>query len=191
MYRHVAHRIRTREGRPVVHENGFIQYPITPNAEIRLHVWPDTPLIRQSTSSPIHDHRFGFTSTVLFGTLDQMEYHPIRRERGAYAMARVRHGRLTVLPEEPGAYYTVELSNHLIVRVGESYEFAAKRFHESRPRGLTVTVMEKLHVVPGHEARVLCHRDEPPDNTFDRHAANPVDRLWDILDQVVDTGVLR
>jgi len=181
----VATRITTRQGRPVVHENGFIQYPLTPDGSLRLHVWPDVPITKQASSSPIHDHRFGFVSTILLGTLDHIVYIPYRSPRGPYQLANVVRGRL-VIPDEH--YYSVRVDEHLIVRTGEVYGFLPKRFHDSRGRGLTVTLMEKTKTIHDHTVRVLTHREEPPDNAFRRD--RDLDQLWTILDRVVEAGAL-
>lgn len=182
----VGKRIILRQGRPIVHENGFLQYPLTPTGSIRLHVWPDRSLTKQATSSPIHDHRFGFTSTVLHGTLDHIVYRPYRAD-GPYLIANVVHGKL-VIPTEH--FVSVRVQAHEIIRTGKTYEFKPAQFHDSRGRGLTVTIMEKTVSLETHTVRVICHREEPPDNTFSRVDANDLNRLWEILDDVVQTGCL-
>jgi hypothetical protein len=96
----------------------------------------------------------------------------------------VVHGRL-VIPDEH--YYSVRVDEHVIVHTGEIYGFTPKRFHDSRGRGLTATLMEKTKTLPDHTVRVLTHRHEPPDNDFQRDRYT--DQLWDILDRVVATGV--
>jgi hypothetical protein len=54
--------LKERGVRPRVHGNGFIQVDLT--ADTRLHVWGDKRIPRQNVYTPIHDHVFGFESTI-------------------------------------------------------------------------------------------------------------------------------
>lgn len=58
--------------KPYVHGNGFIQLN-TPRGN-RYHFWGHPGIPRQSVSTPIHDHVWGFRSTVLCGRLVNIRY---------------------------------------------------------------------------------------------------------------------
>lgn len=181
-----ASQARDRRAKPTVHENGFIQLKLTPHS--RLHVWPDGPIVRQRTSSPLHDHRFAFESTVITGHLIHVTYDLIEcpRESAVY--------QVHVAPV-PGGLHPLEVFGYAIktgqyeMEEGSTYWFKERRFHETKAIGLTATVIQKTDesdLMP----RVLCPVNEPPDNEFDRVFANPEDLLWAYIDRALGAAGL-
>lgn len=185
---------RDRMGTPRVHENGFIQldldsnYKWTPNlkghsSEARLHVWPDGPLKHQATASPIHDHRFGFNSTVLKGVLHNICYEFVLSQGafGSHQVHIVKDGKLwaTGLYGRPRELY------HQVVSAGGYYHTLPSELHESRAEGLTATIMVKTENWPHYPPRVICLAEQEPDNNFSREGDNPVELLWEYIDRAL------
>jgi hypothetical protein len=158
------------------HENGFFQLPLydPQNARrpIRLHCWPDGPIARQSTSSPVHDHRFSFYSQILLGTLDHIEYRYDDRIRFEPPYRRYRVDLAGLVPEECG---TLEVTVHFVLKAPSVYYFGARVFHETRPRGLTLTAMRKLDELGGPPSVIAPLEEKPA--AFDRTSNDPV-LIW-------------
>lgn len=174
----VAARQAGRE--PIVHENGFIQLQL--DAVLRLHVWPDGPIVKQRTDSPIHDHRFDISSMVLKGRLVHTEYELVDRgEDGPYHVHRVEQGRLV----PSSRYVSAHVRDKFELTAGSVYSFAALRFHTSEGVDLTATLMRKTGQSEDVPARVLCPRGQVPDNDFNRRTANDPYVLWRYIERAV------
>jgi hypothetical protein len=177
-------KVAARSGAPVVHENGFIQLPLSDR--IRLHVWPDGPIVKQATDSPIHDHRFAFESYVLRGMLTHIEYEWWQDQ------TKPTHRLHVVKPPKPGLTPTDEtgfLKIHSQYRLGadSAYTFGARRFHQSIGHGLTATVMVKTKNYPEYDPRVLCPIGQVPDNDFNRATSNDPALLWGYIERAVQS----
>lgn len=171
---------REQSAVPVVHENGFIQLPLGPLA--RLHVWPDGPVVRQKTRSPIHDHRFALESIVLAGQLTHVEYEWWQdKTKPTHQVFEVEDGRLVGKPETG----FLKVRGVFIMPAGAVYTFNSRHFHESMADGLTATIMRKTKNYPEYVPRVLCPLGQDPDNDFKRDAANPPERLWEYIDRAL------
>ena len=174
--------------RPRVHGNGFIQLDITPN--IRLHVWGDPRIPKQATETPIHDHTFGFTSYVLVGALENIVYQtrpssvPNNAPAGVHVphRATVRVGEDTVLSPIGGPCEMYVFVRH-VTAAGKSYHMLPYEIHQSRPMGVTVSVIVKdgpSLAQGGPSPTVFVPQGVTPDNEFNRYAAEP-ELLWDII----------
>jgi hypothetical protein len=169
-----------RDGRPITHENGFIQLRIDINR--RLHVWPDEPIARQDPPMPIHDHRFDFESEVIVGRLEHIVYRtvaPNANHPASHLISTVK-GDEYVFHDKVCAL--VELST--TIHKGEMYHFNARTLHESKARGLTATIMTKTAV---HEIipRVLVPIGATHLKVLDRENANSQFVLWRIIDRAL------
>lgn len=173
--------------RPRVHGNGFVQLDITP--EVRLHIWGDERIPRQKVETPIHDHRFGFTSYLLRGALRNVVYRVESNPDGAYeahcAIARV--GQDTVLVGT-GWLCDVTVESADVTQAGESYSMERGQIHESQPLGLSVSLIVKdgpsLNQ-GGSSPLVYVKRGVEPDNEFNRYDADP-ELLWTIIADALD-----
>jgi len=65
-------KVRADGGRPRVHGNGFVQLDLTERS--RLHIWGDPRIPKQKVATPIHDHVFGFESTIIVGRVISLTY---------------------------------------------------------------------------------------------------------------------
>lgn len=172
-----------------VHGNGFIQIDIAPH--LRLHIWEEA-IPCQATNTPIHDHRFGFESLILTGTLVNVSYEAIPESRGEHVSYGrlhrlynpvVRNGEDTVLvPAEDEEVWMLRqtVDYH---PAGSEYSFEAFDFHETRYQGLTATLLRKIIEYPRHVPRVACLSHLKPDNDFDRYKADR-DLMWAIVNEV-------
>lgn len=178
--RHVA--------RPRVHGNGFIQLDLTRRR--RLHVWGDPRIPRQSIPSTIHDHTFSFTSVVFGGQLVHRCIDLIEDPNGAYEMyqAVCNHGEDTRLVKSSSRFNATVTAEHLL-RIGETYQFEARRFHETIAPWLCVTVIDKdgpTLAQGGPNPNVLVPTGWQPDNTFDRYQV-AAEHLWKIIHDALST----
>lgn len=190
MKQYIRAAVVARSARPVVHENGFIQLPLDPVT--RLHVWPDGPVQRQKTNSPIHDHRFAFESYVLKGMLEHVEYEwwqdtvqPTHRlfqvVQRVDAEGRMGWGVLTAT-DETGF---LKVHGRVKLPAGGAYTFGSRRFHASIGDGLTATVMIKRKNYPEYTPRVLAPLGQMPDNDFNREEANDPELLWGYIERAI------
>ena len=177
--------LRESGNQPRVHGNGFLQLDL-PDGR-RLHVWDDM-LPRQKVSSSIHDHAFGFKSTILCGNLTNVIYtlmpHPCgdydvltpQRREGTEDTKLAPTGERVVLREVYRYTYKKDWTYHMIPLV----------FHDTLYKGLTATIIEKT-VRMDVEPRILIPHGESPDNEFDRTEFDP-DDLWPFVKLAVTFG---
>lgn len=176
--------INALEGDPRgrVHGNGFMQVDVAEG--VRLHIWGDPRIPAQETRTPIHDHRFGFTSYTVMGRMVNIDYKT--RLGGGLRVyeAYAREGEDTELHATDEQRY-IAGSNVTICMPGDHYEIEPKQFHETFVSGLTVTLMYKNDVWPGHRPRVLCPLTYEPDNDFNRNDDKHRTACSPIIDEVL------
>lgn len=163
-----------------VHGNGFVQVDLAPKT--RLHVWhPYLP--RQKVPTPIHDHRFGFTSEVLVGELLNVEYRvKIGYEFNVHE-PQTRDREDTVLVPT-GDTVSLEIMLLDLVRMGGSYEMQPGAFHETFVHSRTATVMTKTSETTARP-RVLVPRGLRPDNEWNRYEVIDEKMVRDIITDVL------
>jgi hypothetical protein len=173
--------------RPRIHGNGFLQLDLSDTA--RLHVWGDPRIPRQCTPTPIHDHMFAFSSLIMRGIMTDIRYTPCvsEEEDGTHwaYKARVREGEDTILvpANTTKPYYMTPISRQTYTP-GQSYTMAVGEFHESRPNGLTVTVILKQGKTlsqGGASPTVMVPKGMEPDNRFNRYLMLSEDEMWKII----------
>jgi hypothetical protein len=170
---------RERGARPRVHQNGFLQLDLEPDQSRRLHIFDDA-LPRQSVRSSLHDHTFDMASTVVRGAIWN-EHWDILPDR--YQWNGEVYEPMGGVLVGTGQLVKAQLRGCSIVSAGQSYRFPAFEFHDSKHRGLTVTVMEKVRE-HGGRPRVLVPRGMLPDNDFHREAFDP-EPLWELIEAAV------
>jgi hypothetical protein len=166
-----------------LHGLGFIQIKLEGNQ--RLHVWhPDLPRRACFEHSPIHNHRFSFTSTVLVGVQVNRLHYVAPTDVEAFATHDIvshdgprspKGGResyvsgLAMVNQMPDQSYPAGLTYHM--RAGE--------YHETPNSGIVVTLMKKLEEDTGFHACSLIERGHTFDQDFDRFQLPP-STLWAI-----------
>jgi hypothetical protein len=176
--------------RPRVHPNGFLQLDLPD--QHRLHIWPDAlELPRPAVDMPIHDHTFSFASTILTGSLTNIVHEPVLDDEGGYHMYEilpfVATGRHTPFERTDANRYRFDVTETETNTPGQKYDFAAFRFHESVPHGLTATVICIGAFDRTRRARVGCPIDQVPDGSFRRDCLED-EVLWSIIGQL-DTEI--
>lgn len=198
-------KLRDDGARPRVHGNGFIQIDMTERS--RLHIWGDPRLPRQKVATPIHDHTFGFTSTIIVGRLVNITYRFMRVPWGEYQIytPTIREGEDTVL-DPTGDFGSITSSRTELVTWGriedvvvnkwlttqsnplkKQYSIKPHDFHETFAPEPTATIIIKddLTLAQGGEPpRVLVLRGREPDNEFNRYDADE-DLLWKITEDTL------
>ena len=184
-------KVRADGGRPRVHGNGFIQLDLTERS--RLHIWGDPRIPRQKVATMIHDHVFGFTSTIIVGRLINVVYAVELRPHGDYQVyvPEVREGEDTVLNPTPRHVIAEPVHVDMINRNSGSrkYGILPFEFHESfAPDGPAATIIVKDAPTQAQGAkekpRVLVPVDQVPDNEFNRYDADEGE-LWHIIEQTL------
>lgn len=184
--------VRETGSEPRVHGNGFIQLDLTERS--RLHIWGDPRISRQKVTTPIHDHVFGFVSTIIVGRLVNVVYTVEPREHGDFRVyvPEMREGHDTIL--KPTSMEVIAEPIHVDMvnwnSGGNSYGILAGDFHETfAPDGPAATVITKDDdtQAQGNTAlpRVLVPVDRAPDNDFNRHHAMPQSLLWSIIEETL------
>jgi hypothetical protein len=122
---------------------GFIQLKLSDST--RIHFW--SPEIKRVEREEIHDHRYNFKSTVLYGTLhfDLFEMTLMQRD-GVWTHELYQ---TDCSPEQEGnlepKVYPVTLTkrgSYDLVR-GSSYWFSSEQFHTTEGTELAVTYLER------------------------------------------------
>ena len=184
--------VRARGSKPRVHGNGFIQLDLTERS--RLHIWGDHRIPKQKVPTPIHDHVFGFESTVIVGRVINVVYAVEAREHGDYRVyvPKIRVHEDTIL--EPTSMQVVADPIHVDMTDWQSssrkYGIIPGEFHETvAPDGPAATIIIKDDdtQAQGNDKvlpRVLCPITQEPDNEFNRYDADE-DLLWRIIEQTL------
>lgn len=160
---------------PFLHPNGFIQIYLNETGSKRLHIWPDEPMPKQLTDSPIHNHTFAFRSKVILGVIENQSYDFFVNDTNP----QVRIYTTSAIDQINTILVPTDLVGNMILRKTEliekgfEYEFPAKAFHQSKWYGLTATIMEKTSMSTGSAAAVVCPIDQVPDNDFRRERVDP------------------
>ncbi len=157
---------------PRVHGNGFIQLDIKPG--VRLHIWGHPAIPRQETYTGIHDHTFGFSSTVLRGRVFQIPYHnlndKVSPEYHVYKPTP-RDGEDTELMNT-GDMIRLLPGLIQIVNAGQYYMMRPRQIHETVADMPAATLMTKLGDRAEGAARVFVPSHAKPDNEFNRNNRN-------------------
>ncbi len=184
--------VRATGSVPRVHGNGFIQLDLTPRT--RLHIWGDPRIPKQKVPTPIHDHVFGFESTVLVGRVINVVYIVNAHEHGDYRIytPEIREREDTIL--KPTEIRVVVDPIHVDTIDWQTssckYGILLRQFHETiAPSGPAATIIIKNDMTQAQGnvkmlPRVLCPVTQEPDNEFNRYAAD-VDMLWRIIEQTL------
>lgn len=179
---------------PRVHGNGFIQLDLT--SRVRLHFWGHPDIPRQTVETPIHDHVFGFESTILLGRLTNISYMAVpcssRNASHDVHQAQVRHGEDTILTPT-GRYVMLAVNSARCYLPRQCYHMVPGAIHESVPSGPSASVIRKggptLAQGSSQKPSVFVPHGLEPDNHFDRYAATETE-LWRIIDAIM-MGVTR
>ncbi len=182
-----------RTGRKVsLHGLGFLQVELTDH--LRIHVWhPDLPRRRCFEHSSIHNHRFGFESTVLVGeivnrivaprqsrALDQEASYHLYSHEGP----RGPHGNRGWLQGPRGPWQFIYVSATVYLP-GQKYSMIPYVYHrtEITRHGRAATLMFKTeeHELPASSS---CLVGVEPDETFDRFQMAD-DDMWAVVRDVL------
>lgn len=172
--------------RITLHGLGFIQVLLP--ASQRLHIWhPDLPRRACFKDSSIHNHRFGFVSHVLVGSLRNVDYHAAPAADGSH-MAYTHEGPRTPnggRPWTPAERVVLDAIVDWVYHAGEDYRMRAYDYHhtEALGDGKAATLMIKKQV--GMEpSRSICRIGTEPDSDFDRFQLSPA-QLWTFVFEVL------
>lgn len=175
---------------PRVHGNGFLQLDLSDSA--RLHIWGHAAIPRQTTPTPIHDHRFAFSSLILKGSMTNCLYEAIYRPRGVEdnaikpthlehtAMVRDRQDTILVSTDR---YFALDAKQATTYLPGDSYSMKVGEVHESITSQPTITIILKHGpslTQGGSSPSVFVPLDTEPDNTFHRYSMDH-ELLWAII----------
>jgi hypothetical protein len=155
---------------PRVHPNGFIQLDLDDTGNKRLHIWRND-LPRQKVYTPVHNHRFDFSSITVAGALTNMTFE--LGDPSCGPLHRLWEVRRDPASEETKLMPTSNIIGLIAVEVslvtpGNGYDFSAGDFHETGFVHNTVTMIEKTDPVPGIASAVLVPEGIEPDNSFTR-----------------------
>lgn len=161
-----------------LHGNGFIQIDTGPRQRLHVFGHPDAP--RQKVPTPIHDHKFAFTSKIYSGLLINTVWHfDTRLEHTHYicgyepSSVGGEDTRLIETDERGGLH----LASMRAYGPGKEYDHPEGVLHETFANEPTITVMQKRFVDETHKPRVLCRIGLEPDNYFTRYDLDD-DELW-------------
>jgi hypothetical protein len=170
---------------PRVHGNGFIQIDLP--GDRRAHFWGHHAIPRQSSATPIHDHRFDFSSRVLRGSIVNVTYYETWGEGRDFEIYTpvFRQGEDTKL-EPTGRQIRVEpvrVQMFTPEMTANSYFSVAGVFHETMVNEPTATLITKgqtYQITP----RVLVPLGKQPDNEFTRYDVSESD-IWAIVEDIL------
>lgn len=170
-----------------LHGLGFMQIQLP--ASKRLHIWhPDLPRRSCFEHSSIHDHRFDFMSTVLIGSMRNIEYGDIPADDGEYVLylhegARSANGGRPWTPD--GRSNMVSLNDD-VIHAGGGYRQQAYKYHRTEPQGdgKVATLMFKTWEGSSVGAHSTCRFGIEPDTDFDRYQWSS-SKLWEVVSDVL------
>lgn len=163
---------------------GFIQIKLTP--EYRIHLYSNA--VRQTTEpEDVHDHRYGFTSTVMQGSITNDLFHVTSDVNGEFNLSEV-----TCKPGAAGegrALFDCSLSHVASFTLGTGcrYTLAANAFHRVSAADGTITFLHREP--PSKEvARVARRKTQELVCPFSANTFSE-DELWAIYERSVSKDV--
>jgi hypothetical protein len=131
------------------HPLGFISCTllVQGSRKARLHYWPSKVARPQDSECQIHDHIFDFSSWVLSGAVENVEYE-INDEGEPYSFYTTEYrGETSILTKTPRTAQLV-ISNISAYSAGSKYLVESGRLHETRRIGsesaLTVLITDDV-----------------------------------------------
>lgn len=152
------------------HGTGMLQaYLQGEFADVRVHVWhPRLVLPGMVTSGAMHNHRFGFKSTVLAGSIAHSFLRTRESAAGAhqlFSIANASKGRDCDLL--PGARVTLTMEPDEVFGENRSYYIGKWAFHWARPHhGLAVTWVQIADKEMDKTASLVCPYGTTPVHAF-------------------------
>lgn len=141
--------------------------------ELRVHIWhPSLVKAGIEESGLCHDHRFEMRSSIIVGTIIQTEFRLEPDPDGYWETYRVLHAREAMA--RGGSFHHDPVPTGERFRrypltfnfdAGLGYVFDKFAFHETRAKGVTVTLMEKS-AQEEVNARILAPHDKPIVHAF-------------------------
>ncbi len=153
---------------PRLHQGGFIQVDIS---DFRcINIWDESLPEAQTINTPIHDHVDDFTSRVIAGTLIHIAYDfapdQVHGASQLWGVQPWQDGEDTILKPLPGMRGNLAEFETLELPAGNSYQFRAGWFHETKFKGFTATVMTKTRKNVTAAARIAVPVGDGVDNDF-------------------------
>lgn len=185
----IEYAVKRRVGVPTTHPNGFVILPV--GETLRLHVWPDVEIAKQTPRIPIHDHSCDFESRVYVGRLVNVTYET-RPHSGAptdvepHVVYMAHHSPSFLTPTENVVIPRALLRERVLT--GSEYAVRVRVMHETIAEGLTLSLYRKTgryEILP----RVLVPMSAGTPADFNPETANSIDLLWDIIDRAVGRAV--
>lgn len=180
--------LRTVGENPRIHGNGFIQIDLK-DSKSRVHVFGHPEVPRQRTPTPVHDHRWGFMSTILSGCLVNVNwtFHTDDRDEHThfvcgYEPSQVGGEDTALIPSDVTGYLR-QLRPASAMTAGYGYTIEQGALHETFANEPTITLMSKKPIIPDYATspRVLCRIGLEPDNHFTRYDCTE-DDIWRMVE---------
>lgn len=153
---------------------GFVQVKLDDRRRVHFY-HPDVPAFVEEP----HDHRYGFVSRVLRGSLVNRVFRLVPGDSHEVSYESCRQGG----PETPPGFRSgLEQVGEFAVHEGSGYHVHPEAFHTVHPETPTVTFLERE--LPSKEfARVVRPAGAPAVCPFSRPM--PEDEVWRIVDDCV------
>ncbi len=170
-----------------LHANGFIVVDL--NRKRRLHIW-DTRLPTQASNTTIHDHRYSFKSTVLIGSLLQVEYDVDLNPQGEFDIyvpeVSQEGDAVNLVLQDNMNRCTPVMGKTFAIPAGRTYSMAAMDFHQILFDDFGVSIIEKGLTLKQHRPRILCPVGLLPDNEFNGRSFGSDTRVRTVFDEAVE-----
>lgn len=163
-----------------LHGLGFIQLVLPGNQ--RLHVWhPDLPRRKCFEHSPVHNHRFGFTSRVLKGVQKNQRVDLEFARDGSHILISHNGPRSEKGGREsyPVAECNVHYRKVETYYPGDEYVMPMYEYHHTPNNGVVITLMQKQEEGIIHANSVI-REGIDFDYDFDRFQLPP-ERLYQFV----------
>lgn len=160
---------------------GFIQIKL--GLSTRVHLYTDK--VKQTTEpEEVHDHRYGFTSDVLMGSLTNELYHVNKDPEGNFTLREVTCKKGVEGESEPLYHCELKSLGKFIQKAGSSYALQADTFHRVSASEGTLTFLTRDPPPYPEHARVVGKRDRPLVCPFSANTFT-VEELWGIYEGIV------
>lgn len=139
----------------------------TDNPKVCYHVY-SSDIPRQPVPTPIHNHRFIFTSEIIIGSLINVQYRIEEALSGCYHVAFVVNQKSSnsfLLKDTSKLFNIIEVQRNLY-SVGEWYQQNADSFHQIIPLGFCIARITKTAVQRPGVSEVMVPKNFELDNEF-------------------------
>jgi hypothetical protein len=177
------------------HPLGFIdiQHRKLSEESISFHFWSKDVQSAQNPYWPIHDHIYGFESTVLIGKVKNELIECVPSLYGQHCLYTVSYTESQSRLSKTTSHCAYRVMQTDILSQDENYSLPAGKFHQStalvdNDLGITVTAFQKKIAPTSQTVQVIGPSDGPSEIIYERREM-PVETLLEIMSDLLNKAI--